>query len=111
MYNLNAPNYYPNDTNFPLQPFRGIWIAVFGEFGLYLRCDERQQSHVPGLLKRLGYHALVFGAGTGPVVAQNFCMRRHKTAQGLRIFIIYSVGLVGTKITLLFYLGLVVPVV
>ncbi len=64
-----------------------------------------------GLLKCLSHHSLVLGAGAGAVVRQNFGVRRHKTAQGLRIFIVHGANFVGAKITLFFYLGLGVFIV
>ena len=61
-----------------------------------------------GLLKGLSHHALMLGTGAGAVVGQNFSVRRHEAAQGLRIFIIHGGNFVGTKVALFFYRRLVV---
>jgi hypothetical protein len=85
-----------------------IWL--FSYFVEALRGNKGQKRHVPGLFKRLGYHALVLGAGAGAVVGQNFGMRRHKAPQGLRIFVVYGADFVAAKIALFFNLGLAVSV-
>ncbi len=66
---------------------------------------------MPSVLKSLSHHSLVFGAGAGAVMVKNFAVRRHKAAQGLRIFIVYGADFVGAKIALLFNLRLVVFIV
>jgi hypothetical protein len=50
----------------------------------------------------------VFWAGAGAVVAQDFRVRRHKSAQSLRVLKIHGADLVGAEIALFFYGRLVV---
>jgi len=45
----------------------------------------------------------VLGAGAGAVMAKNFCVRGHKAAQGLRVFIVNGCGFARAKITKFFY--------
>ncbi len=66
---------------------------------------------MPGLFQRFCHHPLVLGAGAGAVVAQNFGVRGHKAAQGLRVFVVHSADFVRAKIALLFNLWLAVSVV
>jgi len=47
----------------------------------------------------------VLGAGAGAVMGQYFCVRGHKAAQSLRVFVIHGADFIGAKIALLFYLG------
>ena len=66
---------------------------------------------MPCSLKRRGHQALVLGAGAGAGVGQDFGVRRHKTAQGLRVFVVHGADFVGAKIALFFYLRLSVAVI
>ena len=50
---------------------------------------------MPCSLKRRGHQALVLGAGAGAGVGQDFGVRRHKTAQGLRVFIVHGADFIG----------------
>ena len=52
----------------------------------------------------------MLGAGAGAVVGQNFGVRGHKAAQGLRVFVVHGANFVRAKITLFFNLGLAVSV-
>jgi hypothetical protein len=51
----------------------------------------------------------MLGTGASAAMGQDFGMGRHKTAQSLAIFVVYSANFVGTKVANFFDLGLVIP--
>jgi len=57
---------------------------------------------VAGALQSSGHHALVLRASAGAALGQNFCVGRHKAAQGLRIFIVYRADFVATEVAIFF---------
>jgi hypothetical protein len=64
-----------------------------------------------GALKGLGDHALVLWAGAGAGMVQDFGVRGHKAAQGLRVLIVHGRHFIAAEIALFFDQGFPVSAV